>query len=204
MDAANGAPPTSNLVLIGMMCSGKSSAGRELAYRLDAVFLDTDEEVESAAGEGISEIWEREGEPGFRLREVVALSAIRARGPKAVVVATGGGILTAESSAPLLGEIGKVVYLRGRPETLAARALRDAEASTSEVAEGLLKSRTRPLIQDAINEGAVGLEEELAKLLSVRSDDYERVADLIVDVDDLDPLEVVEEILAGIEGQRDG
>lgn len=118
MEAANGAPPTPNVVLIGMMCSGKSSAGRELAKRLDAALIDTDDEIESAAGMAIPEIWEREGESGFRLREVTALLAVREVGANGVVVATGGGILMAEHSASLVREIGRVVYLRCRPARL--------------------------------------------------------------------------------------
>lgn len=202
MDAANGAPPAPNLVLVGMMCSGKSSAGRELANRLEAVFVDTDEVVETVADMDISEIWKSEGEAGFRLREVAAISALRAEGSTAVVVATGGGILTNEGSASLLGGIGKVVYLRGRPETLAERARGGAEASTSEVDEYFLGGRGRPLIQEAMKAGSGGLVEKFAGLLSERSDDYERAADFIVDVDELDPREVADAIIAGIESQR--
>ncbi len=57
------------LWLVGMMGAGKSSVGRALAARLGREFVDTDAEIEKAAGASVREIFEREGEAVFRARE---------------------------------------------------------------------------------------------------------------------------------------
>lgn len=204
MDAANGAPPASNIVLVGMMFSGKSSTGRELANRLGAVFVDSDEEVESTGGVDISELWEREGEPGFRLRESLVIAAARSqgtRGRKPVILATGGGVLTSDGAAAALRQVGCLVYLRARPRTLAVRARDDIAKPKQGPVNSATRSQTRPLVEAAIHEGPGALEARFEELLSARSEEYESAADLIVDVDDFNPSEVAEAILAGIDGE---
>ncbi|RIK10170.1 MAG: shikimate kinase [Acidobacteria bacterium] len=203
MVAANGASPAPSLVLVGMMYSGKSSCGRELAKRIGGVFFDTDEEVERLAGSGIPEIWEREGESGFRSHEAKAISALRNRGREPVVVATGGGVLTTEGAGCSLREIGSVVYLRATPETLARRARSDVGMSDSGPMEDFSSVGTRPLIQDAINLGPGALERRFEELLLQRSEVYESAADVVVDVDELTTRELAEAILDAVGVARD-
>ena len=80
------------LYLIGMMGSGKTSTGRPLAERLGYGFVDADAVIEQAAGCTIPEIFERDGEAGFREIESQVMSAICQR--HSLVVATGGGVVT--------------------------------------------------------------------------------------------------------------
>ena len=54
------------IVFIGMMGAGKSVIGRRLAARLTLEFVDADDEIESAAGRSISDIFELHGERAFR------------------------------------------------------------------------------------------------------------------------------------------
>ena len=54
------------IVLVGLMGAGKSSVGRILAAKLDLPFIDSDDEVETAAGCSIEDIFEIYGEPAFR------------------------------------------------------------------------------------------------------------------------------------------
>jgi shikimate kinase len=54
------------LVLIGLMGVGKTTVGRRLAQRLQLPFVDSDREIEAAAGMTITEIFERFGEGPFR------------------------------------------------------------------------------------------------------------------------------------------
>lgn len=80
-----------NLVLIGFMGSGKTSAGKRAAQRLGMKFVDMDDMIEQRHGQRISEIFEKQGEPFFRQQErslVRELSAERGR-----VIATGGGVV---------------------------------------------------------------------------------------------------------------
>ncbi|MEY3750561.1 MAG: hypothetical protein RLZZ186_980, partial [Cyanobacteriota bacterium] len=81
-----------NLYLVGMMGSGKSTAGRHLAEQLGYRFLDADTSIEQVAGCSIPDIFAREGEAGFRQLESAVLNQIASW--HSLVVATGGGVVT--------------------------------------------------------------------------------------------------------------
>ena len=66
-------PVLPTIVLIGFMGSGKTSVGRAVARALGREFADTDELVEQAIGATVGEIFRREGELGFRRREIAAI-----------------------------------------------------------------------------------------------------------------------------------
>src|SRR5580765_1547934 len=78
-----------SIVLVGMMGAGKSSIGRRLAARIGIPFVDADSEIETAAGMGIPEIFEKHGEPYFRAGEARVIARLLDNGP--CVLATGGG-----------------------------------------------------------------------------------------------------------------
>ena len=78
-----------NIFLVGPMGSGKSAVGRQLAARLGLEFADTDAEIVSGTGVDIPYIFEKEGEAGFREREVDVVDQLTTR--SGIVVATGGG-----------------------------------------------------------------------------------------------------------------
>ena len=79
-----------HLFLIGMMGSGKTTMGRELARLLGAAFVDLDERIVEREGKSIPDIFAQKGDAGFRICETEALREVCARTPR--VVATGGGI----------------------------------------------------------------------------------------------------------------
>jgi shikimate kinase / 3-dehydroquinate synthase len=86
-------PQRKAIALIGFMGAGKSAAGRVLAASLGEPFADVDEAVEADAGRSVTEIFEAEGEAGFRAREErVALELLERGG----VVALGGGAVESE------------------------------------------------------------------------------------------------------------
>ena len=107
------------IALVGMMGSGKSLVGRRLAQRLDLPFIDSDTEVEAAAGITITEIFELAGEDRFRALERNSISAAADAGPS--VLSTGGGSICTPATAQLLCERTIVVWLQARPETLLSR-----------------------------------------------------------------------------------
>jgi len=152
------------LWLVGMMGAGKSAIGAALAAELGLPFVDLDAEVEAGAGCSIAELFESEGEAGFRRRERGALEAIAGR---RAVVALGGGALAQPGVAGRLAASGTRVYLRARPETLAAR---------------IGAAAGRPLLAGL---DAAGREARLRSLLAAREPAYLR-ADLVLDTDDLD------------------
>lgn len=77
------------VVLVGLMGAGKSTVGKLLAERWGVPFIDLDHEIERRSGHSIVDIFEREGEAGFRAREADATRAISPSAP--VVIAAGGG-----------------------------------------------------------------------------------------------------------------
>ena len=160
-----------SLYLVGMMGSGKTSTGRPLAERLGYGFVDADAVIEQAAGCSIPEIFERDGEAGFRSLESQVLSAISQR--HSLVVATGGGVVTQPENWGMLHS-GIVIWLDVVPDQLLQRLNADSTA--------------RPLLQTADPEAA------LNALLNERCPLYAE-ADLTVVINDETPEAVADGIL---------
>jgi shikimate kinase len=108
-----------NLFLVGMMGSGKSTVGRQLARAMKKIFIDADTELEQRLGVSISTIFEIEGEAGFRDREEALLAELCVR--EGIVLATGGGAVIRPANRRVLRVNGCVVYLHAPVETLLER-----------------------------------------------------------------------------------
>ena len=81
-----------NLVLLGMMGSGKSSIGNLISKKLDLPFIDIDNLIVENTGMSISEIFEKKGENFFRhLEEKITLKCLKKN--KSVVSLGGGGFI---------------------------------------------------------------------------------------------------------------
>lgn len=98
------------IVLVGMMGSGKTAIGRELAARIDAPFLDSDDAIEAAAAMSIAEIFERDGEAFFRARESEVIARLL-DGQKGVL-STGGGAFLSQRNRDLISRKGVSVWLK--------------------------------------------------------------------------------------------
>jgi shikimate kinase len=160
------------------MGAGKSTVGRVLAERLALPFVETDALIVEQAGRSIPEVFAAEGEPGFRDRETAVLRSLA--GTRDAVIATGGGILGREMNRRLLRELGTVVYLRARPETILARLAADGPPESRPMLAGDPQGRVRALLAE-------------------RTPLYEQ-ADLTVDTDGLSAEAVVHEIVRRAEG----
>ncbi len=113
-----------DLVLVGLPGSGKSSVGRRIAARHGARFVDLDATIEAAAGQTIAQLFESEGEAGFRSRERAAVAALgQADGAPELrrVIATGGGTVVDPANRWALYRGRRAVWLNGPPEVLAQR-----------------------------------------------------------------------------------
>ncbi len=159
------------IVLVGMMGAGKTTVGQALARQRGWDFVDSDAQIEARTGRTVAEIWTTEGEPAFRRIESSVLAAALAHERPAVVAAAGGVVLDAANRAAL-GRAGPVVWLRARPETLTAR-----------VGSG----NHRPLLDDDPS----GV---LARLVVDRAELYAQVADITIDIDELDSDEIVRRV----------
>jgi len=105
-------------ILIGMMGSGKSTVGRELARLADRSFQDTDLLLQNRFGRPISQVFELYGEEAFRGHETNILRGID---PGEGVLATGGGIVQREENWNELSRLGKTIYLRVPTDVLKER-----------------------------------------------------------------------------------
>ncbi len=162
-----------HLVLVGMSGAGKSSVGRICAERLGVEFVDADDVLEETAGCSIRELFDSEGEPGFRRREHEALAALLER-EKPAVIASGGGVVLLEENRQLLASSrARVIWLRIEPDALEQR----------------VRNRThRPLLD---GDPAAALRAMWAE----REPLYREVADAIVSVEHRSVAEVVEAVL---------
>jgi shikimate kinase len=122
--AAAGLQPRRAIVLVGLMGAGKTKIGRRLAARLNLPFFDSDEEIESAAGETIEEIFANRGEPAFRDGERRVIARLL-QGP-VHVLATGGGAFMDPATRRVIAARGVSVWLRAELDVLFARVSRRA------------------------------------------------------------------------------
>jgi shikimate kinase len=100
---------TRTIVLIGLSGAGKSTVARLLSERLGARALDLDAAIESDAQASVAQIFAREGEAGFRRREVERLSSVLRDAP--AVLACGGGVILEPEARALLSAGCRVVWL---------------------------------------------------------------------------------------------
>lgn len=166
-----------NIVLIGFMGSGKTTVGLKLSYRMRMTVEDTDKLIERREGRTVSEIFADDGEEYFRRLETELLKELADR-EKGKIYSVGGGTPVRAENRELLKRLGRVVYLRLKPET---------------VYERLKNDNTRPLLQ------CENPLERIRELMESRREAYESCADLIVDTDGMEP----EEILTKIEREAD-
>lgn len=139
------------------MGSGKSSAGKALAKKIEYDFLDTDEIIERSAGKDINTIFKENGEECFRSLEEDTVQWLLSNVQKAII-STGGGMLV---HCEGLKDVGTIVYLRVPFATIMSRMNADELAK-------------RPLFQDAKMAEAMYDERDAI---------YEKKADLIIDAD---------------------
>lgn len=79
------------IVMVGLMGAGKTSIGRALARRLGIPFVDSDKEIEAAAGCSVVDIFAMYGEAEFRRVEQRVISRLMDAPPQCKVISTGEG-----------------------------------------------------------------------------------------------------------------
>ncbi len=149
---------TGNILLVGMMGSGKTTIGKSLASTLGKQFIDSDHEIQARTGVKIPVIFDIEGEAGFRKRESEVLRDLSRKDN--IVLATGGGAILSQENRALLKRSGTVVYLRASINDLYRRTRYD---------------KNRPLLQTQ------NLHQKLNELFTERDALYQETAHVIVD-----------------------
>jgi shikimate kinase len=170
-------PSRGNLVLIGLRGSGKSAVAEVLAQRLGWNAVDTDELVEQQSGRTIREIFEADGEAGFRALETRVLERV-VRG-KRQVISVGGGAILSEHNRRLLRQAGLCVWLTAPPEVLHRRLQADTRTAS-----------LRPPLTNM-----PGLE-ETRQVLQTREPLYAATAEHVVDTTDRTVTQVADAVVA--------
>lgn len=112
------------LVLIGMMGAGKTTVGRRLATRLGRKFIDSDAEIEAAAGMSITEYFAAHGEAEFRAGEARVIARLLEEDD--IVLGTGGGAFINTDTRTLIKQKSISIWLKADFELLFARVSRRA------------------------------------------------------------------------------
>ena len=161
----------SNIVLIGMMGSGKSTLSHLLSKKTGFKVIDCDSEIEKNEGMSIASIFDTYGESHFRALEKSYLESLSC---DSCIVSTGGGMILQEENVMALMGIGHIFYLSGNVDTLVSRLMSQTDG--------------RPLLDES------SLRSQIESLLSEREMLYLSSADDVVEIDDKSPSELVSEI----------
>lgn len=162
----------SNVVLIGMMGSGKSTVGKLVADRTGREFIDLDRVIVDRAEKEISRIFLEEGEENFRQLETEALRDLRSA--THAVIATGGGVVTRAENRRLLRELGIVFWL---------------DAPADELLERIGDDESRPMLRGG---------DPLKRLVALQAERRELYADassIHLDTSELTPDETADRII---------
>lgn len=152
-----------NIVLIGFMGSGKTSVGKKISMQLKREFIDMDDFIVQKVGLSINEIFKQHGEQYFRNLEKDLCK--RLGKAKQKIIATGGGVIKDKKNVDNLRKNGIIIYLQTTPES---------------IAHNLKNDHSRPLL-------AVGNKlEKIRELMAERTPLYEQLADVTIDVANLD------------------
>lgn len=162
-----------NIVLCGMMGSGKTTVAAAINRKYGLEVVDTDTEIVRRYGE-ISAIFASRGEEYFRDLESEAVRQAAKR--DGIVISLGGGCVLRQGNVEELKRTGRIFYLRARAETVIARIQGDT---------------SRPLLQG-------NLEERVHSILAARSAIYEKAADIVIDTDDKTPEQLADIIVSEI------
>ena len=155
-----------NIFLIGMMGSGKSHTGPDLAKMINYAFVDTDNVIEKAAKQSIADIFEKDGETVFRDLEKQVLKEISQH--HSLVIATGGGVVTIPENWGILHQ-GIVIWL----DLDLKRSIKRIESD----------DKNRPLLNDD------DLSQTFSQIYESRKPMYLE-SDLRIEVQDQSPYEV--------------
>ena len=162
----------SHIILIGYMGCGKSSVGKRLSYVLKQPYLDTDKMIETKERKTINEIFAQQGEQAFRDMETACVRSLFSN-QQDYVIAVGGGLPMREENRMLLRKLGKVVYLRAKPDTIYERLKGDD---------------TRPLLRGD------NPRQKIEEMIAVRGPVYEETAHIRIDVDGKSFEQIMDEI----------
>ena len=159
-----------NIVLIGMMGSGKSSIGKILSKKLNFTFVDIDQKIEESEASKVSEIFKKYGESYFRkIEEKISLKFLSSENS---VISLGGGGFINVSIRKMCEKNCLSFWLNWKNETIIKR---------------IYKSKKRPLVMKLTRAQIKNLIKERSK--------YYSLSNYRINCDKLDKIEIINKIL---------
>jgi len=165
------------IVMVGLMGAGKTSIGRALARNLGIPFVDSDKEIEKAAGCSVVDIFAMYGEKEFRRVEEKVIERLLSTPPLVKVVSTGEGAFITPAVRDMVLERALTVWLRADLELLVKRT------NFRHTRPQLLNTDSRQI---------------LAQLIKERYDTY-AMADITVETFDENIHKTLNKVLSAIE-----
>lgn len=166
-----------NILLIGLIGSGKSSVGRNLAQLLNYKFVESDAEtLEHTGFSSVEEVYEVRASL-WKENEIIVMHELSKQDKQ--VIACGGGVVENDINFLYFRENCpkdfKVIYLKAKAKTLAKR----------------ISVASNKMTINELNR----MEENIEQLIEKRSNNFEYYADYVLETDDLDLSEVVQRTL---------
>lgn len=109
------------IVMVGLMGAGKTSIGRALARRLGIPFVDSDKEIEAAAGCSVVDIFAMYGEAEFRRVEQRVIMRLLDASLAQKVISTGEGAFITPSVRETVLKNALTIWLKADLELLVKR-----------------------------------------------------------------------------------
>jgi shikimate kinase / 3-dehydroquinate synthase len=188
-----------HIALIGFMGAGKTTIGALVAIRIGRLFLDLDREIERSLQRSIPELFEQEGEAGFRVIEAErTLATLRQNKP--AVLALGGGAVESRAIRKALDEHALTVFVDVELDEAWERVARTARPLAQEAEEfRALYERRRSLYEDAADVRAQDADDVVLGALGIEFGGNPEGDALIADerVLELHPLELGTTHVAG-------
>lgn len=133
-----------HIYIYGPPGSGKSSLGKMLADELEMPFVDLDKTIVEVNGKSIPEIFQQEGEAGFRTKELAAI--VEASKTQPSIISLGGGALLSPAACDVVSQTGQVICLDAGLDTILQRL--NHESSGRPLLAGDTADRLRRLLED--------------------------------------------------------
>ena len=137
---------TKPIVMVGLMGAGKTSIGRALANRLKIPFVDSDKEIEAAAGCSVVDIFAMYGEDEFRRVEHRVMQRLLDTPPACKVISTGEGAFITPAVRDMVLKRAITVWLKADLDLLVKRT------NSRDTRPQLLHTDSRKILAQLINE----------------------------------------------------
>lgn len=169
-----------NIVLIGFMGAGKTTVSDYLSTMFAMDIVEMDQVIADREEMSIPDIFATYGEEYFRNLETNLLIEMQSR--KNTVISCGGGAALRERNVAEMKKNGRVVLLTASPETIYER-VKDSD--------------DRPVLNGRKNV------EGISELMEQRREKYEAAADIVINTDNKNVLQICEELVQRVTEMED-